>query len=115
VVAREWLAKFSAIWAENHGDRIVRRFERDIFPWIGGRPVAEITAPEVLAAVRRIESRGALETAHRALSNCGQVSGPLMGEQEGGTGRDCWLIRVGLKPGYQTTGGCTLWLAAPSG
>lgn len=73
VVAREWLAKYSAIWAENHGDRIVRRFERDIFPWIGGRPIAEITAPEILTAVRRIESRGALETAHRALSNCGQV------------------------------------------
>jgi integrase len=73
VVAREWLAKYSAIWAENHGDLIVRRFERDIFPWIGGRPIAEMTAPEILTAVRRIESRGALETAHRALSNCGQV------------------------------------------
>ena len=73
VVAREWLAKYSAIWAENHGDRIVRRFERDIFPWIGSRPIAEMTAPEILTAVRRIESRGALETAHRALSNCGQV------------------------------------------
>ena len=41
--------------------------------WIGGRPIAEMTAPEILTAVRRIESRGALETAHRALSNCGQV------------------------------------------
>jgi Phage integrase central domain/Arm DNA-binding domain len=73
VVAREWLSKYSTIWAANHGDRIIRRFERDIFPWIGGRPIAEITAPEVLTLVRRIESRGALETAHRTLSNCGQV------------------------------------------
>jgi hypothetical protein len=73
VVAREWLSKYFAIWATNHGDRIIRRFERDIFPWIGGRPVAEITAPEVLTVVRRIESLGALETAHRTLSNCGQV------------------------------------------
>ena len=73
VVAREWLSKYSAIWAANHGDRIIRRFESDIFPWIGGRPIAEITAPEVLTLVRRIESRGALETAHRTLSNCGQV------------------------------------------
>ena len=73
IVAREWLAKYSSIWAENHGDRIVRRFERDIFPWVGGRPIAEITAPELLTAVRRIECRGAVETAHRALSNCGQV------------------------------------------
>jgi integrase len=42
-------------------------------PWIGGRPIADITAPDVLAVVRRIESRGALETAHRSLRNCGQV------------------------------------------
>ncbi len=73
VVAREWFAKYSATWAKNHGDRIIRRFERDIFPWIGARPIAEINAPELLAAARRIENRGALETAHRALSNCGQV------------------------------------------
>ncbi|MBI3045061.1 MAG: integrase arm-type DNA-binding domain-containing protein [Betaproteobacteria bacterium] len=73
VIAREWYAKQSTAWAENHGTRIIRRFERDVFPWIGGRPIAEITAPELLAVIRRIESRGALETAHRALSNCGQV------------------------------------------
>jgi integrase len=73
VVGREWFAKYSAVWVENHGDRIIRRFERDIFPWIGGRPIAEITAPELLEVVRRIENRGALETAHRALGNCGQV------------------------------------------
>ncbi len=73
VVAREWFAKYSATWASSHGDRILRRFERDIFPWIGGRPIAEIAAPELLAVVRRIEGRGALETAHRALGNCGQV------------------------------------------
>jgi integrase len=73
VVAREWFAKFSATWAANHSDRIIRRFECDIFPWIGARPIADISAPEVLTVVRRIESRGALETAHRALGNCGQV------------------------------------------
>jgi integrase len=73
VVAREWYGKYSPNWAEHHGDRILRRFERDIFPWIGSRPIAEVKAPELLAVVRRIESRGALETAHRALANCGQV------------------------------------------
>lgn len=73
VVAREWYAKHSPNWAEHHGGRIIRRFERDIFPWIGGRPIAEVAAPELLAVVRRIEERGALETAHRALGNCGQV------------------------------------------
>src|ERR1019366_10238117 len=55
VVAREWFAKYSASWAANHTDRINRRFKRDIFPWIGGRPIAEVTAPELLAVVRRIE------------------------------------------------------------
>ncbi|MDP2398964.1 MAG: integrase arm-type DNA-binding domain-containing protein [Burkholderiales bacterium] len=73
IIAREWHGKYSATWVKNHGNRILRRLERDIFPWIGGRPIAEITAPELLAVIRRIESRGALETAHRALSNCGQV------------------------------------------
>lgn len=73
VVAREWFAKHAPTWAENHGDRVIRRLERDIFPWIGSRPVGEIKAPELLAVLRRIESRGALETAHRALQNCGQV------------------------------------------
>lgn len=73
VVAREWYAKQAPNWAEHHGDRIIRRFERDIFPWIGGKPIADVNAPELLAVVQRIENRGALETAHRALGNCGQV------------------------------------------
>jgi hypothetical protein len=73
VVAREWFAKYSATWAANYGDGIIRRFERDVFPWIGGRPIGKVTAPELLAVARRIENRGALETAHRTLGNCGQV------------------------------------------
>ena len=73
VVAREWFAKFSPTWNENHGNRIIRRLERYIFPWIGSKPIAEVTAPDLLATVQRIEKRGALETAHRALQNCGQV------------------------------------------
>ncbi|PTQ76830.1 integrase [Nitrosomonas oligotropha] len=72
-VAREWFTKFSAEWAPSHADKIIRRLERDIFPWIGKRPIAEITAPELLAALRRIEERGAVETAHRAHQNCGQI------------------------------------------
>lgn len=73
VIAREWFAKNSTNWTENHGSRIIRRLERDIFPWIGGRPIADITAQELLAVLRRIEERGAVETAHRAHQNCGQV------------------------------------------
>jgi integrase len=72
-VAREWFAKYSANWVETHGSRILRRLERDIFPHLGAKPIADITAPELLQVVRKIEERGALETAHRALGNCGQV------------------------------------------
>ena len=72
-VAREWFIKFSKEWASSHADKIIRRLERDIFPWIGKQPIASITAPELLSALRRIESRGAIETAHRAHQNCGQI------------------------------------------
>lgn len=75
VVAREWFEKFkkSNDWADNHSSKILGRLEKDIFPWLGKRPIGEITAPELLTVIRRIESRGALETAHRALSECGRV------------------------------------------
>ncbi|MES9899213.1 MAG: integrase arm-type DNA-binding domain-containing protein [Sedimenticola sp.] len=73
VVAREWFTKHEPNWSANHANRIIRRLERDIFPWIGGKAIADITAPQLLDTVRRIEQRGALETAHRALGNCGQV------------------------------------------
>jgi integrase len=73
VVSREWYEKYSPTWVEAHGSRIIRRLERDIFPHLGSRPIADITAPELLQVIRRIEGRGALGTAHRALGNCGQV------------------------------------------
>jgi integrase len=73
VVTREWFAKYSPTWAPSHTSRIVRLFERDVFPWIGRRPIADVAAPELLTVVRRIENRGALETSHRALGSCGQV------------------------------------------
>ena len=75
VVARDWFEKHksSLNWEANHSSKIIGRLENDIFPFIGKRPIAEITAPELLATVRRIEARGALETAHRALSECGRV------------------------------------------
>jgi integrase len=72
-VAREWFTKNNHIWTEGHSKTIIRRLELNIFPWLGTRPVASITAPELLAVLRRIESRGALETAHRVKQICGQV------------------------------------------
>jgi integrase len=72
-VAREWFAKFSPGWATSHSTKILSRLERDVFPWIGTSAITDITAPQVLVCVRRIEDRGALETAHRTLQNCGQI------------------------------------------
>jgi integrase len=72
-ITREWYVKHSKNWVPSHGDRIIKRLERDIFPWIGSSPIANITVPELLSVLRRIEDRGALETAHRALQNCGQI------------------------------------------
>ncbi len=73
VVAREWFAKYEPGWAKSHAEKVMGRLQKDVFPWLGGRPIAEITAPEVLAILRRIEARGALDTAHRVHQNCGQV------------------------------------------
>lgn len=72
-VAREWFAKHSPSWAASHADKIIKRLENDVFPWLGNRPVAEIAAPDVLKVLRRVEGRGALDTAHRAHQNCGQI------------------------------------------
>ena len=73
-VVREWhstihLSQVSA----GHAARTLIRLEQDVFPWLGGLPVGEIKAPQLLQTIRRIEARGAIETAHRALQACGQV------------------------------------------
>lgn len=102
-VALEWLAKYGSTWSEGHGDKIKRRLERDIFPWIGARPASEITAPELLAALRRIEARGALETAHRAHQNCSQVFRYAIAIGAGGITRDPAAdLRGALPPVTQT-------------
>lgn len=73
VVARECLDKFSLVWSKDYHESISRSLERDIFPHIGSRPIADVTGPELLDALRRVEARGAVDTAHRILDTCGQV------------------------------------------
>lgn len=68
-VAREWFANKSNTWVESHGNRIIRRLEKNFFPWIGKDPIADIEPPILLQQLRRIEGRGVHETAHRALQN----------------------------------------------
>ena len=72
VVARDWHTRFESKWSDGHAERILTRLENDVFPYIGIRPMDEITPPEMLAVIRRIESR-TLETAHRAKIACGQI------------------------------------------
>ena len=72
-IAREWHAKQSATWAETHASRIMLRLVNDVFPWLGSRPIAEISAKELLATLNRIVDREAIESAHRVLQNCGQI------------------------------------------
>jgi integrase len=73
LVAREWFEKYSPIWAPGHAATVIRRLDRDVFPWLGGRQADAITAVQLLEVLRRIEARGALETAHRIKQICGQV------------------------------------------
>lgn len=73
VIAREWWQSHMANMAPSHKDKVLRRFEVHLFPWLGKRPIADLTAPEILMAIKRIEKLGILETAHRALQSCGQV------------------------------------------
>ena len=73
-VAREWHSTVhSAQVSPGHAGRTLIRLEQDIFPWLGRLPIGEIKAPQLLEVLRRIEARGAIETAHRALQACGQV------------------------------------------
>jgi len=72
-VAREWHSKFSGTWSAGHADTIKERLEKEVFPYIGTRPIAEITPPELLAVLTLMESRGALGMAHRVRTYCSQV------------------------------------------
>jgi integrase len=72
-VALEWYGKQAPQWSDSHASRMLRQLERDLFPWVGMRPMAQIHAMELLAALQKIEERGALETADRALMLARQV------------------------------------------
>ncbi|MEO7787727.1 MAG: integrase arm-type DNA-binding domain-containing protein, partial [Sphingomicrobium sp.] len=64
-VAREWYDNTKPRWALVHANDVIRSLERDVFPAIGNLPIGELNAPIVLAVLREIESRGAIETAKR--------------------------------------------------
>ncbi len=73
VVALEWFEKQESQWSEAHAVRAKRQLERDLFPWLGERRLADIEPVELLASLRKVEERGALETASRGLDLSRQV------------------------------------------
>lgn len=96
-VATEWYSKQSNTWVASHTLDVKRRLEKNIFPVLGLRPIADIDAQELLAVVRKIESRGAHDLSHRVLAVCGQVFryGVATGRCKGDPSRD---LRGALTP-----------------
>jgi integrase len=72
-VAKDWFERHLSQKAETTKDRVIRRMERFVFPYVGKRPIAEITAPDILQVVRRVETHHSLDTAHRVQIEIGQI------------------------------------------
>lgn len=72
-LAQEWHENKTLTWTPRHSHYVMQRLKADIFPLLGSRPISDITAPELLAVLKIIEKRGAIEIAHRALQTCGQI------------------------------------------
>lgn len=73
VVAREWHAKNATKWSPKNTARTLSLLERNIFPFIGNIPVADVKPSDLLETIQRIEKKGNIQTAHRAMMNCGQI------------------------------------------
>jgi integrase len=72
-IAREWYSKQLRSWSSRQAVKVSGLFEKNLYPWLGNRPITEIKAIELLVTLRRMEDRGAVETARQALQCCGQV------------------------------------------
>lgn len=98
---RDWFKAKADAWVSSYSTRIMSRLEDDIFPILGSRPPSDIEPPELLAAIRRIEDRGAIELAKRVKNYCGEAF--RFGIAEGRCTRDPSLdIRGALKPKPRT-------------
>ncbi|MCB1892930.1 MAG: integrase arm-type DNA-binding domain-containing protein [Rhodocyclaceae bacterium] len=72
-VARTWVAKVAPTLTQNTQSKHLAILERDVFPWLGTRQIAELSAPDLITVLRRIEGRGALDIAKRAHNLCGRI------------------------------------------
>jgi hypothetical protein len=73
LVAREWWGKRKHLWKGKYGEVILTRLEKDIFPYIGDRPIHKLDAADFLECFERMEKRGVLETAHKVKTKCSEV------------------------------------------
>jgi integrase len=102
VLAREWYERKMTEKSESHRKRTLALFHRDLFPYIGQKPITDIKPTDLLTALRKVENRGAVETAHRALQVCGQVFryGVATGRAERDITADLKGALSQVKPGH---------------
>lgn len=72
-IARQWFSLRSTKWVSSHADKVINRLERDVFPWLGQKPIKSITRKDVLTSLQRVVDRGAVESARRAGFNMAQI------------------------------------------
>lgn len=72
-IAREWHTNIKPKWSERHATTVLNRLERDVFPEIGKMAITDITPPQILLCLKKIQKRGAIEPAHRMRQSCGQI------------------------------------------
>lgn len=72
-LGREWMARKGTEWTKSYADKTKSALERHAFPAVGAKPISEISAPELLAMLRAIESRGTVDMAHRIQQHCGAI------------------------------------------
>ena len=72
-VARTWITKVAPTLSQKTRAKHLAMLERDVFPWLGARAIAELAAPDMIAVLRRIEGRGALDIAKRTHNLCGRI------------------------------------------
>ncbi len=73
IIAREWHKTRRARWSDDHANRILDSLEKDVFPELRNLPITELTAPIILRTIKKIEKRGAVETAARVLQRISAV------------------------------------------
>lgn len=72
-IAREWHQRQAKTWSEGYSNKVLRSLEHNLFPFLGSHPISDITPPQLLTVFRKVESRGAVESAHRLKQTTGQI------------------------------------------